>query len=68
MIIGLILIAVGIIALLVKFDVLSGSIWSYTWPSILIILGLAFLLRRVWRRGGHYHGFFHHIDEGENKE
>jgi len=29
MVIGLILIAVGIIAILVKTDVLTGSIWDY---------------------------------------
>jgi len=49
MLIGLVLIAVGIIALLVKLGVLTGSVWSYTWPVILIILGLAFLWgRRSW--------------------
>lgn len=50
MVFGLILIAVGVIALLVKLDVLSGSIWSYTWPSVLIIIGLSFLLGRFFRR------------------
>ena len=47
---GLVLVAIGIIALLVKFGVLTGSIWGYTWPAILIILGLGFLLGRVRRR------------------
>ena len=51
MIFGIILLAVGIIALLVKLDVLSGSVWSYTWPAVLIILGLYFVFgRRYWRR------------------
>ncbi len=50
MVIGLIILAVGVIALLVKLDILSGSIWDYTWPSILIILGLAFILGRFRRR------------------
>ncbi len=50
MLIGLILVAIGITALLTKFDVLSGSIWGYAWPVILIILGLGFLLGRR-RRG-----------------
>jgi hypothetical protein len=50
MVFGLILIAIGIIALLVKLDVLTGSIWSYVWPAILIILGLSFLFGRVFRR------------------
>jgi hypothetical protein len=47
---GLILLAIGIIALLVKLNVLSGSVWSYTWPTVLIIIGLYFVLgRRFWR-------------------
>ena len=50
MVIGLIIIAVGVIALLVKLDVLSGSVWDYTWPVILIILGLSFFLGRFWHR------------------
>ncbi len=50
MFIGLVLVAIGIIALLVKLDVLTGSIWSYVWPVILIILGLTFIFGRR-RRG-----------------
>ena len=55
MFIGLVLVAIGIIALLVKFGVLTGSIWSYVWPVILIVLGLGFLMG--WRRR---HGFWRH--------
>jgi uncharacterized BrkB/YihY/UPF0761 family membrane protein len=47
---GLILVAIGIIALLIKADVLSGSVWNYAWPVILIILGLSFLFGRMFRR------------------
>lgn len=52
MVIGLIIIAVGVIALLVKTGVLSGSIWDYTWPTVLIIIGLSFIFGRLfrWRR------------------
>ena len=50
MVIGLTLIAVGIIALLSKLGILSSSVWSYTWPVILIILGLSFLTRWRWSR------------------
>jgi hypothetical protein len=47
---GLVLIAVGVFALLVNLGVLSGSLWSYVWPIILVILGLGFLWRRrYWR-------------------
>ena len=50
MIFGFIIIAVGIIALLVKLDVLAGSVWDYTWPAILVIIGLSFMLGRFRRR------------------
>jgi hypothetical protein len=50
MIFGLIIIAVGVIALLIKLDVLSGSVWNYAWPVILIILGLSFIFGRMFRR------------------
>jgi hypothetical protein len=50
MVIGLIIIAVGVIALLVKLDVLNGSIWEYTWPTVLIIIGLSFILGRFRHR------------------
>jgi hypothetical protein len=56
MIIGLVLVAVGIIALLVQLDVLSGSVWNYTWPAILIILGLWFVFGRYRRRSSRWWG------------
>jgi hypothetical protein len=48
---GLVLIAIGVIALLVLTGVLSGSVWAYAWPVILILLGLSFLFGRIRRRG-----------------
>ncbi len=48
MFIGLALVAVGVIALLVTTGVLTGSIWGYAWPTVLIVLGLSFLFG--WRR------------------
>ncbi|GEM_PF-498511 len=50
MIFGLILLAIGAIALLVKLGIIAGSIWGYTWPVVLIIIGLSFILGRFWRR------------------
>ncbi len=50
MVFGLILVAIGAIALLIKVGVLSGSLWGYAWPIILIILGLTFLWGRRSRR------------------
>ena len=50
MVFGLILVAVGVIAILVKTEVLSGSIWDYVWPTALVIIGLSFILGRFRRR------------------
>lgn len=50
MVFGAIIVAVGVIALLVKFDVLDGSVWDYTWPAILVIIGVSFILSRFRRR------------------
>jgi len=50
MVFGLILVAIGVIAILVKTDVLTGSIWDYTWPTALVIIGLSFVLGRFRRR------------------
>jgi len=50
MVFGLILVAVGVIAILVKTDVLSGSIWDYVWPTALVIIGLSFFFGRFQRR------------------
>jgi len=57
-VVGAILIAVGILALLINLDVLSGSLWSYTWPAILIILGLSFIVGRFCRRGQGWRGWY----------
>ncbi|MGD0795841.1 MAG: DUF5668 domain-containing protein [Dehalococcoidales bacterium] len=53
---ALVLIAVGVIALLVKANVLSGSVWSYAWPVILILLGLSFLFGRFRHRHSRWFG------------
>jgi hypothetical protein len=50
MVIGLILIAIGVIAILVKTDVITGSIWDYVWPTALVIIGLSFVIGRFRRR------------------
>ncbi len=46
MVFGALIIAAGIIALLVKTDVLSGSIWDYFWPTALVIIGISILIGR----------------------
>ena len=49
MVFGAIVAAIGIIAILVKANVLSGSIWDYAWPVVLILIGLSILLGRIFR-------------------
>ena len=50
-VIGLILVAIGVIALLMRSGLISGAMWGYVWPVILIILGVSFFIRwRWWRR------------------
>ena len=51
---GAILVAVGIIAILVNTGALSGSIWDYTWPTALVIIGLSFILGRLRRPRRHW--------------
>ncbi len=46
---GLIILAIGVVALLVKLGIITGSIWGYTWPIVLIIIGLSFILGRFWK-------------------
>jgi hypothetical protein len=50
MVFGLILIAVGVIALLEKLNVINGNVWNYTWPVILVIIGLSIIFGRFRRR------------------
>ena len=71
MVIGLIILAIGVIALLVKTDVITGSVWDYTWPAILIILGLSFVLGRFRRRRWFWGGWWSPWDErmsGDNRD
>jgi drug/metabolite transporter (DMT)-like permease len=56
MVFGLILVAVGIIALLEKLEVFNGSVWNYTWPVILVIIGLSIVLGRFRRRPWRWFG------------
>jgi hypothetical protein len=44
---ALILIAIGILFLLDQFDFFAGRLFSYTWPVLLIVLGVWLIVRRV---------------------
>jgi len=52
MIIGFILIIIGVVFLLQNLGYISEGAWSIIWPAILIVIGLAIILRR------RDHGFF----------
>lgn len=43
---GLALIIVGVIFLLEKMGIVTGAVWGYVWPCLLIALGLAIVLGR----------------------
>ena len=45
MFIGVLLLVMGVLALLVKAEVIQGSFWDYIWPVALIALGIDFLFK-----------------------
>lgn len=47
---GVVLIIIGGVFMLAKLDILERSAWHYTWPLLIIILGLWVLLGAVGRR------------------
>ncbi|MBU2635126.1 hypothetical protein KJ841_01465 [Patescibacteria group bacterium] len=49
---SLILIIIGVVFLLQNFGYISEGAWSIIWPAILIVIGIAVLLKR------RDHGFF----------
>ena len=57
MFIGLVLVIVGLIFLLEQTGIITGSVWNYVWPCIVIALGLSMILGRGrfgmrWRSHG----------------
>ena len=55
MFIGLALVVVGIIFLFEKLGIISGSIWGYVWPSLIILFGLSMILgKRRWKKGWYW--------------
>ncbi len=54
MIIGLVLLVIGILALLQTLGVITGSVWGYAWPIILVVVGLWIVFARRRRRWGRW--------------
>jgi hypothetical protein len=67
MVFGLILVAVGIIALLEKLNVINGNVWNYAWPVILVIIGLSIVFGRFRRRRWMWWGWNPWDDRDRNK-
>ncbi len=63
---GYFIVILGILSLLNVMGLISGGFWSYVWPILLIVLGLAILTNKKenscccwpWHKHhqGHYHG------------
>ena len=64
---GLVLIAVGVLALLIATGVLTGAAWSYIWPVILILLGISILVGRN-RRHTYWHRMWGPPGDDEEKK
>jgi len=46
----LVIIIVGVIMLLENLGVITGNIWEWVWPSLIVILGLSMLFKPSRRR------------------
>ncbi|MFH1597751.1 MAG: DUF5668 domain-containing protein [Patescibacteria group bacterium] len=46
---ALAIIVIGVILLLENIGIITGNIWEWVWPALIIILGLSMLLRRKRR-------------------
>ncbi len=46
MIFGAAVLALGILWLLSNLGIIPGSVWTYFWPILLIIIGLAIIMGR----------------------
>jgi predicted membrane protein len=42
---GLLLVVVGALMLLQKFNILTGDFWGYIWAIIIILLGLKLMMK-----------------------
>ena len=42
---GLFLIIIGVIFLLENIGVITGDVWKYIWPSLIILLGFSVLIK-----------------------
>lgn len=66
MMLGLLLIIIGITFLLQHLGYISGSAWGIIWPSILIVVGVAALLKK--KEGGFFWEEHFGWGKGEKKE
>lgn len=47
MFLGLVVFVVGVVFLLQNLGYISGSVWGFVWPIIIIAVGLSMILNRT---------------------
>jgi ABC-type nickel/cobalt efflux system permease component RcnA len=62
---GLMLILLGVVFLLNNLGLITGNVWNIIWPSIIILIGLWFLIRIPFRRRHwrHWRDWDHKFEE-----
>lgn len=66
-------ITIGIFYLLKAMGIITEDIWSFIWPSVLIVLGLTMILKRktkrpFWWDVNDWHEFGQHMQGRFHKE
>jgi uncharacterized membrane protein len=51
MLFGLIIIVVGLVLLLKNLDILTASSWNIIYPAVIVLIGLAIMLKKKKCRG-----------------
>lgn len=73
MFLAFLVITIGIFYLLKAMGIISEDIWSFIWPSILIVLGLSMIFKQKRRRSfwwdmGDWHEFGQRMQQRFKKE
>lgn len=42
---GVLLLLLGLLMLLQKMDIITGSVWDYFWPVVVVAIGLHLILK-----------------------
>lgn len=52
---GLIIIIIGLVLLLKNLDILTTSSWNIIYPTVIVIIGLAIILKKKRSKGDSIH-------------